>query len=159
MPLPRWMIVVSFLACSLPGCGRSDPAPAPAVTIHGKTWQVELATTPQQRYRGLSQRSEMPDGKGMLFIYPAPGVLEYCMRLCLIDLDIAFIGPDRRVVQTYTMKVEPDGVGAVAYSSRAPAQWVLEIEAGALERAGVVVGDVVNFSAGVPEAAKAAPDK
>ncbi|MCY2926756.1 MAG: DUF192 domain-containing protein [Planctomycetota bacterium] len=154
----EWLLAAPILAAFLAGCERSEPEAATA-TIRGKIWQVELAVTPAGRYRGLSGRSDMPDGRGMLFIYPSAAVRDFCMRDCLIDLDIAFIGPDRRVVQIYTMKVEPDGLGTAAYSSRAPAQWVLETGAGALERAGVAVGDVVSFSSGVPEAAKAVPDK
>jgi uncharacterized membrane protein (UPF0127 family) len=158
MSIRGLIIVAAVLAGAWGGCDRTEPGP-PTVTIRGTVWQVELATTVDQRYRGLSERSDMPDGRGMLFIYPAPAIRGFCMRQCLIDLDIAFIGPDRRVVQTYTMTVEPDGIGSVAYSSQAPAQWVLETAAGALARAGVAVGDLVSFSSGVPEAAKAAPDK
>ena len=154
-----WMLAGACLVTLSGGCDGPGPPPAASVTIRGKTWQVELATTVDQRYLGLSHRSSMPDGRGMLFIYPTAGEHDFCMRQCLIDLDIAFIGPDRRVIKTYTMKVEPDGVGAVRYSSEGPAQFVLETEAGAMRRAGVLPGDEVTFSAGVPEAAKAAPDK
>ncbi|MCY2931452.1 MAG: DUF192 domain-containing protein [Planctomycetota bacterium] len=155
MSIRSWTIAgVCFLAAA-GGCDRGEPGPA--VTIRGTTWQVELAMTSDERYQGLSNRRSMPDGRGMLFLYPSADVRAYCMRRCLIDLDIAFIGPDLRVVKMYTMKVEPGGAAAVTYSSESPAQYVLETEAGALERAGVRAGDVVSFSAAVPEAAKARP--
>jgi hypothetical protein len=141
------------------GCDKpqSQPQPSAAVTIRGQSWQVELATTAEQRYRGLSDREDLPAGRGMLFIYPQPQILDFCMRLCLIPLDIAFIGPDMRVVKIYTMEVEPYGRDTRLYSSEAPAQYALEVPKGALAAAGVRVGDKVEFSSDMPSAAKAEP--
>jgi uncharacterized membrane protein (UPF0127 family) len=156
----RWagLLLLGWVSLAA-GCSREkQPAPA-SVTIRGMTWQVELAINPRQRYRGLSGRTEMPHGRGMLFLFPDSAVRDFCMRQCLIDLDIAFIGPDRRVIKTQTMRVEPDGLGRVPYSSDAPAQFVLEVQAGALQAAGVQAGDRVEFSSGVPGPAKAQPDE
>ena len=141
------------------GCDKPQPQPRPsaAVTIRGRSWQVELATTAEQRYRGLSDRKDLPAGRGMLFIYPQPQILDFCMRQCLIPLDIAFIGPDMRVVKIYTMEVEPYGFDTKRYDSEVPAQYALEVPKGALAAAGVQVGDKVGFSSNMPAAAKAEP--
>ena len=72
-------------------------------------------------------------------------------------LDIAFIASDLRVVKTCTMPVEPYGFEEKTYPSEFPAQYALEVAAGQLAAAGVKVGDKVEFSPGVPPAAKAAP--
>ena len=55
------------------GCEKpqSGPQPSATVTIRGQSWQVELATTADQRYQGLSDRKDLPAGRGMLFIYPS----------------------------------------------------------------------------------------
>jgi len=129
----------------------------PRVAIRGTTWTVDLATTPEQRYQGLSGRGDLPEGTGMLFVYPSAQVLEFCMRGCRIPLDIAFIGPDMRVVRTHTMAIDADPLRPAAYGSFLPAQFAMEAPAGSLRRAGVRVGDEVAFS-GVPEPAKAMPD-
>ncbi len=139
------------------GCDKPQPQPSAAVTIRGQSWQVELATTAGQRYQGFSDRKDLPAGRGMLFIYPQPQVLDFCMRFCLIPLDIAFIGPDMRVEKIYTMEVEPYGLDTRLYSSEAPAQYALEVPKGALAVAGVKVGDKVDFSSNMPSAAKAEP--
>jgi hypothetical protein len=139
------------------GCEKSPSTtqPSATVTIRGRSWQVELATTSDQRYQGLSDRKDLPAGRGMLFIYPQPQILDFCMRLCLIPLDIAFIGPDMRVVRICQMEVEPYGFDTRRYSSEAPAQYALEVPKGALSAAGVKVGDKVEFSSDIPAAAKA----
>jgi len=141
------------------GCQKhqSQPPPAATVTIRGQSWQVELATTADQRYQGLSDRKDLAAGRGMLFIYPQPQVLGFCMRQCLIPLDIAFVGPDMRVVKICTMEVEPYGFDTKLYNSEVPAQYALEVPKGALAAAGVQVGDKVEFSSNMPSAAKAEP--
>jgi hypothetical protein len=131
-----------------------DASPGPRVSIRGRTWSVEPATTAKQQYHGLAGRQHLADDAGMLFIYPSPRVLNYCMRGCFITLDIAFIAADGRVVKIHTMQVEPDMVGRVAYSSEAPAQYALETAGGALGRAGVREGDVVTFLGNIPAPAK-----
>jgi len=137
------------------GCRREREAPY--VTINSHRWFVDLAMTPAQRYRGLSGRGELRNDTGMLFIYPRAKVRDFCMRGCRFPLDIAFLDADRRVVQTHTMRVEPGLTGEVRYSSVVPAQYVLEVSAGALRSAGATPGTVVHFSRGVPPPAKAEP--
>ena len=141
------------------GCDKhqSQSQPSYSVTVRGRSWQVELAATAEQRYRGMTDREDLPAGRGMLFMYPRPGILDFCMRQCLIPLDIAFIGPDMRVVKICAMEVEPYGFDSRLYSSEVPAQYALEVPKGALAAAGVQVGDKVDFSSDIPPAAKAEP--
>lgn len=79
------------------------------------------------------------------------------MRGCLIPLDIVFISTDLRVVAVHTMSVEPDLAGRKVYSSKVPAQFALELQAGQLALAGVKPGAVVTFAGEIPDAAKADP--
>jgi len=137
------------------GCRRRERPPA--VTIAGKTWQVELATTARQRYVGLAGRSRLSENAGMLFVFPRPKVRNFCMRGCLIPLDVAFISAGRQVIAIHTMSVEPGLAGRTAYSSSVPAQYALEVPAGALARAGVTTGQRVTFTGDIPAATKAEP--
>ena len=154
---PFHLIVAAVLATTA-GCRRETPrAELPAATINGRTWLVDVANTPAQRYRGLSGRSVVPPGTGMLFMYPQPQRLEFCMRGCPMDLDIAFIGADMRVVRVHTMRAEADLAGRAIYASEQPAQFALEVAAGELGRADVTVGSKVAFGRQVPLPAKAEP--
>ncbi len=152
-------VITTVLTAAGGGCDKgSAPPPAPRVTIRGRSWRVEVAMTPEERLRGLSDREGLAADAGMLFVYPTPDVLDFCMRQCLIPLDIAFIDADLKVVKTHTMAVEPYGLERRTYSSVVPAQYALEVSAGALAAAGVKVGDKVQFSSNVPQAAKAQAD-
>ena len=150
--------LTTVILAAVGGCDRPAPRTAPEVTINGRTWRVELGMPPEARFRGLSDRQGLDANAGMLFVYPMPDVLDFCMRQCLIALDIAFLDADGRVVRTYTMPVEPYGLEERTYSSGVPAQYALEVRAGALAAAGVKVGDRVTFSPNVPAATKATPD-
>ena len=157
MPVASRLAASALLLLSLwsPGCQRGGDFPA--VSLRGQRWLVDLATTVDQRYKGLSGRRQLSDGVGMLFIYPKPKVLEFCMRDCYLPLDIAFLDANRRVVKMHTMQVEYDRAGTVAYRSEVPAQYALEAPAGSLAQAGVQVGDQAEFSSSIPSPAIAEP--
>ena len=111
--------------------------------------------TDAERAQGLSGRQGLGEHDGMLFVYPSPHVLQFWMKDCYFPLDIAFIGPDRKIVAIETMACEADRAGRAIYSSPVPAQWALEIGAGQFSRLGIKAGDRAEFSAGIPSATKA----
>jgi len=132
-------------------CSDDSKVPhRPRVEINGRSWRVETATTRTARWQGLSRRTFLDADSGMLFIYPTPEVLDFCMRDCEIPLDIAFINADLEIIRIHTMDVEPDRLGSTPYSSDTPAQYALEVPAGALARANVAVGHKVTFSGPMP---------
>ncbi len=139
------MGLLSLVLIFLAGCEKKTNSPSPVVKIGDKTWQVEIARTEKERYQGLSGRDEIPDGRGMLFLYPRAKNLSFCMRGCKIPIDIVFVGPNCRVVNIFEMQVEPDLAGRVGYSSNLPAQYALELTGGAAAQAGIAIGDLVEF--------------
>lgn len=148
-----WLTIIPLITI-ICGCEKETLAPSPTVKIRDKTWQVELAVTRRQRYQGLSGRESIPNGQGMLFVYPQAKKLSFCMRDCKIPIDIVFIGPNRKVVNIYEMQVEPDLAGLVSYNSHLPAQYALELAGGSAGEAGIIVGDLVEFTA-LPETSEA----
>jgi uncharacterized membrane protein (UPF0127 family) len=141
------IILVVIMIGAIGGCQRAKQAAVgPQVEIDGKSYQVEVASTAQWRYNGLSNRPAPPEeAKGMLFVYPRAQVLDFCMRDCSFPLDIVFVGPDYKVVRTYTMMPEADRAGRKAYSSVAPAQFALEVREGEVAAHHIKPGDQVKF--------------
>ena len=88
------------------------------------------------------ERASLPQDRGMLFVYPGEGLLRFWMLNTLIPLDIIFMDSEGIVVDVQTMLPEP----AVPqnelriYTSRGPAQYALEVNAGAAADCGVTVG-------------------
>ena len=101
-----------------------------------------VADTPDVRARGLMGVTAVPDGVGMLFAFPdAPGAVRpgFWMLDTLVPLDIAFAA-DGVVVGVATM--EPcSGAPCPVTHPGVGYDVALEVAAGALDAAGVGVGD------------------
>jgi hypothetical protein len=103
-------------------------------------FQIELATTPEQKSQGLMfRRSLAPDG-GMLFIYPSVRTISMWMRNTLIPLDMVFIAADGRIVKV-AQRTVPMSLATI--SSGGPAKAVLEVNGGTAARLGLKPGDRV----------------
>lgn len=121
------------------------------VAAAGRVLRLELALEPGARQRGLSGRTSLPEGSGMLFAWPRPQPLAMVMRDCPVPIDVAFLDGAGRVVSLHAMPVEPPrrpGESASAYEARlpryasgAPALFAIELAGGSLAELGVGVGD------------------
>ncbi|HSP18256.1 MAG TPA: DUF192 domain-containing protein [Myxococcaceae bacterium] len=107
---------------------------------------VEIADTPALRTRGLMWRSELPDGTGMLFIFPAESVQSFWMRNTLIPLDMLFIDRRFRVVGVVQW-AEPRTLTARTVGK--PSVYVLEVPGGWTARNGVRSGSTVELESGL----------
>ncbi len=116
--------------------------------IGGETFILELAITPSERSRGLSNREHLaPDG-GMLFVFTQASTLSFWMKETLIPLDILFLDEERRIVNIHTMLPEPgvpDGQLTI-YRSTSPAQYAVEVNAGVAAELELAPGMVVEFT-------------
>lgn len=101
--------------------------------------RVEVADTPEERERGLMFREELPEGRGMLFMFDKSQILHFWMKNTMIPLDILFFDERRNLVSAMTMEpcvADP----CPLYPSTAEARYALEVPAGFIERYGVGVG-------------------
>jgi len=103
---------------------------------------VEIADTAQLRTRGLMWRSELPDGTGMLFIFPTEVVQSFWMRNTLIPLDMLFVDRTGKVVGTVQW-AEPRTLTSRTVGK--PSLYVLEVPGGWASRNGVRAGAKVEL--------------
>ncbi|HUE96195.1 MAG TPA: DUF192 domain-containing protein [Longimicrobiaceae bacterium] len=139
-------IFLTLLSCAGPTGGTGGPAtdlaprePEHAWVIFGAdSVRVEVARTEAERERGLMFREAVPDGTGMLFVFPRPEIQGVWMQDTYVALDAVFLDADATV-----MSIEPlePGDATVKYSE-SPVMFVLETPRGWLARHGVMVGDV-----------------
>ena len=136
-------------ACSAPPSKPVPPAPPPApdtrfvVGCPGGDVICEIADDWERRAAGLSARSAVPAGTGMVFLYSEPDVRGFWMKGCLVALDIAYLRDDGTVVDVGRM--EPPAVGASddalpRFRSSEPVRIVFEVAAGEAANLGVVRG-------------------
>lgn len=133
------------------GCAEPQPTVAPTtlpVVISDRKFDVELALTPQSRFQGLSDRTEVPPNSGMLFVMPLSEVQVFVMRRCLVPIDIIFLDPAGRVVTTHAMQVEPYDQPEnqlKLYSSTWPAQFAIELKGGTLRTLELKLGQKIDL--------------
>lgn len=145
--------VRTFLIVILPlllfsSCRCSNDNGKPRVCIGEHVWRVEIADDEQTLRQGLADRDEIPEGTGMLFVFPHEDVLDFHMLNCRTAIDIAFISSDGVIVKIETMPVEKDPTDAASlrlYSSVHPARYALEVAAGTFKQLDIKPGDKVKL--------------
>ena len=116
----------------------------PWVEVGGQRYYVEIADEDDERSRGLMYRDELGATEGMFFIWGQPAPRSFWMLNTRIPLDIVYIGPDLEIVG-WSLDTPPCRTRRCpGYPGGAPAQYVLEVNAGEMERLGVQIGDSVR---------------
>jgi hypothetical protein len=103
---------------------------------------VEVAATPEARTRGLMWRTELPAGRGMLFIFPEEEVQSFWMRNTLIPLDMIFIDSTGLIVGIIERAVPRT---LTSRSVGVPGRYVLEVPGGWCQSVGLESGGTVRF--------------
>jgi uncharacterized membrane protein (UPF0127 family) len=103
-------------------------------------FNVELATTEQERERGLMFRKELPQGQGMLFDFFNDQPVSFWMHNTYISLDLIFIRSDGRIMRI-AENAKPMSDDLIP--SGPPVRAVLEVIAGTSRELGIKPGDKV----------------
>lgn len=90
-------------------------------------FDVELAVTREDQARGLMFRKTLNDRAGMFFVFDKEEVRHFWMKNTLIPLDMVFIDSHFIIVDIHKGATPLD---ETIISSRKPAKYVLEINAG-----------------------------
>jgi len=136
-----------LLLCCL---GLNACASDPWVEIGGERYAVEVADDDTERALGLMYRDALPAGHGMLFIHDTEEPQAYWMKNTRIPLDILYFDTGRRLV-SQQRDVPPCSAGDACptYPSRAPARYVLELNAGEAARLGLQDGVKLRLGDGI----------
>ncbi len=105
--------------------------------------EAETAVTPYEQARGLMFRPYLPSRYGMLFVHDRDEILHYWMKNVVIGLDMIFINGKNDVVHIHP-DAEPHDETTI--SSRYPARYVLEVNAGEAKQCGIRRGVKAVFS-------------
>lgn len=111
-----------------------------------QTVQVEIADTPDTRAQGLMNRTDLPRGTGMLFIYETPRPASFWMRNTLIPLDMVFVdsrGVIRHIHANATPHDETPIPGNQPNDADPDRLMVVELPAGEAARLGLQPGQAM----------------
>lgn len=120
-------------------------------TINGHAITLEIADSPAEQIKGLSNRNSLPENNGMLFIFGKSGTYPFWMKDMHFPIDIIFL-QDNKVITIYenvpafntenNKKVQ----NLTLYSPKSPVNKVLELNAGKAKRLSIKEGDILKIS-------------
>jgi uncharacterized membrane protein (UPF0127 family) len=104
-----------------------------------------VARTREERTKGLMFRKSLDEDKGMLFIFAKEGIYYIWMKNTLIPLDIIWINKNKEAIFIHE-NAQPCKVEICPrMASRTKASYVLELNAGTVQKTGLAVGDKLEF--------------
>lgn len=122
--------------------------PITQVKIKGQIFKVEVASTNQDKAKGLSNRDYLEKDHGMLFIFNKPDKYQFWMKDTKIPLDIIWISQDKKIVDFYkNAQPEPNIPDSQLkrYIPSSEAMYVLELPAGTLDHYQINIGEIVEL--------------
>ncbi|HBB03272.1 MAG: hypothetical protein US89_C0006G0081 [Candidatus Peregrinibacteria bacterium GW2011_GWF2_38_29] len=132
------------------GCGAQS-----LVTFHTEKGDyrvnVEIASTDEERAKGLMARETLEKDSGMLFVFEEEALRAFWMKNTLIPLDMIFLSANKKIV-SITENAAPcgnvedaDGAKCKLYESLKPAKYVIEIAGGEAMKHEIEPGQAVEF--------------
>jgi uncharacterized membrane protein (UPF0127 family) len=140
--------VVAAVALVLFGAGASavcaqetfSREPLEIIHANGKstTFMIELALTPSQKQQGLMFRRTMAPDHGMLFDFQENRLVSMWMRNTYLPLDMIFASQSGKITHIHENAIPHD---ESVITSRGQVRFVLELNAGAVKRFDIRIGD------------------
>lgn len=108
--------------------------------------KVMVADDPDEMDKGLGYREGLGENEGMVFLYLRPVLPRFWMKGMRFDLDFIWIR-DGVVVEIIEQVPAPvdDSTVLEFIQPQEPITWVLEVNAGFVEKNGIRVGDLVTL--------------
>lgn len=102
------------------------------IQVGKKNLQVEIADSPEKAARGLMFRTSLKENDGMLFIFQNEEIRHFWMKNTFIPLSIGFFDKNKKLVDIQEMQPVTSEMqkNIPTYTSKKPAQFVLEMPSG-----------------------------
>ncbi len=134
---------LGLVISSIPLSVFSPPTPPPDIFASDSpaNFNFEIVDTPEAREQGLSGRTEVPPGYGMLFVFPEPGMHSFWMNDMQVPIDIIWID-ETGVMIGVAENVQPDSYPE-SFVPPSPVMYVLETRPGEYKEQGWQIGDTI----------------
>lgn len=119
---------------------RPTPHREAVLVVGSHRYDLLLATTDGQQKLGLGDRPSLPTSLGMLFAYHQVGDRCFWMKGMRFALDMIWLSPSDKVVS-----LQPDVRPKSSVVYCATAEYVVELNAGQAQVAGIRAGTVVRL--------------
>ncbi len=134
------VLLFLYICAALTGCdGKMKKTDIVLIKTDGNEVSVraELAVTPEQQAQGFMNRKHIPNGTGMLFIFPRDRRAQFWMKDTPTPLSIAYIDSSGVIRDIFDM--EPYNLSSVI--SSVSVRYALEVPQGWFSSVGIEPGD------------------
>jgi len=110
--------------------------------------RVDYAKDDASRAKGLGGRNSLEYDRGMLFVFDKEQKYTFWMKDVKFPIDIIWISKDKKVVDYYKnaeVQLDVPDSQLKIYSPQTPAQYVLEVNAGIVDKYDIKIGDKAEF--------------
>ena len=139
----KTFVILLAIILFIPACTQKQQM----LVIHSASGdhqvKVEVVKRSDEMARGLMYRRSLGKDSGMLFIFRQEAPQSFWMKNTLIPLDMIFISRNLVIVEITTMQpciTDP----CPDYTSRQPARYVLEVNAGYSRSHTIIIGDKIS---------------
>jgi uncharacterized membrane protein (UPF0127 family) len=117
------------------------------IDIKNTKYTLEVANTPSQQTKGLSNRTSLCSTCGMIFVFRNDGIRPFWMKDTLIPLDMIWLNHQDQVVfiQTAEPQLNIPMTQLKIYQNSDPAQYVIELNAGDANKLNLKEGDTIKL--------------
>lgn len=118
------------------------------IFVGDKEFKIEVAKNSEERKVGLTKYQKLPDGYGMLFVFPEKSRPRFWMKNMKFPIDIIWIADGKVTQITHSVPPALEGVPDAQiplYEPNQTVDYVLEIGAGQAKKNGIKIGDDVKI--------------
>ncbi len=106
---------------------------------------AEVAISDEERQLGLMFREKLNPDQGMLFVFKDEDFHFFWMKNMKLSIDILWLDKEKRIVDIERNVPPCNKPPCASYSSRIPAMYVLEIQAGLADKSKLKLYDRLEF--------------
>jgi uncharacterized membrane protein (UPF0127 family) len=116
------------------------------ISINGFNVSMAIASTDEQRIKGLSGIEELKENEGMLFLFDEPSKQGFWMNKMYIPIDIIWLDSSNKVVHI-EKQLEPCKLflACPVYNPQVDSLYVLELQSGFVDNHSIKNDMIINF--------------
>lgn len=141
------LTVVIFFSILLAAFIASDRKNSTQVSVNDAKFQVSLAKTDKEKQIGLSDTKNLPENKGMLFLFDQPAYYSFWMKEMKFPIDIIYIHGNK-VTTVFSNVLPPSQTDGhlPLYQPKNASDKVLEVNAGMAQKYNIQEGSTIKIN-------------
>ena len=121
-----------------------DNKPTEQVNLGSGVFRLWVADTQESRIKGLSGVSELRNDGGLLMEFGSDDLWGIWMNKMELPIDIIWLNSEGEVVHIIE-DAQPENPAKTIYEPKKPSRYVIELKAGAVDNAGIKLGQKAEF--------------